>query len=295
MASTQRLSCAHALAPTFLAGTTIPLSERIAKPSADAPLYRKGQVVLPAAAKAAAAAAKAAAAQKRAASANIVPAVPSVNAWQKPLAAALQPAAGSQQGPPPPPPPPPPKQEQQQEQQEQQVQQQVEQAAPAPALTPEPLQAVAPASAEPALLSVDSTGSSGGLGGWNPIGSSSFGLGSGTGIALAAAASADSSRDATPALVGSAGELGGLAAAAGGDLLVYPFPAAGSGLHGSLSAASSLGGVAAAAGPGRPWEQRNGGLGGGLGPTGDESAFLSQLMQGVWVPGGRVLGGCWTA
>ena len=278
------------------------MSERIAKPSADAPLYRKGQVVLPAAAKAAAAAAKAAAAQKRAASATIMPAVPAVNAWQKPLVQPMsQAAAGSQQVLPPPPPPPPPKVEQQQEQQQQQQQQQaqqqavqqqqqqqMEQVAALPAITPEPLQAVAPASAEPTLLSAGS-GGSGGLGGWNPIGSSSFGLGSSTGIALAAAASADSSRAATPALVGSAGELGGLAAAAGGDLLVYPFPAAGSSLHGSLSAASSLGGVAAAAGPGRPWEQRNGGLGGtlggGLGPTGDESAFLSQLMQG----------GCWSA
>lgn len=134
------------------------MSERIAKPSADAPLYRKGQVVLPAAAKAAAAAAKAAAAQKRAASANVLPALPAVNAWQKPLVqASPPPAAGGQQGLPPPPPPPPPKQEQQQQQQAVQPGAQAEPAASLPsghdaAADLEAALAAAAAAAEEVLL-----------------------------------------------------------------------------------------------------------------------------------------------
>ena len=90
------------------------MSERIAKPSPDAPLYRKGQVThLPAAAKlAATAAGKAAtAAQRRAATAPTaaaMPAQPAVNAWQRPLTAAVQ-FEGALPPLPPPPPPPPPK------------------------------------------------------------------------------------------------------------------------------------------------------------------------------------------
>lgn len=266
------LTRAHRLAGPA-AGTTIAASDRIAKPSADAPLYRKGQVVLPTTARVAAAAAKAAAAQRRPAAGIVVPATPAVNAWQKPLQAALQPVAAGpageaeqQQQQLPRPPPPPPKQPQQPEPQS---------AIGAAADTPEPVQAIAPARSDTPLLALGSSGyGSSELAGWNPIGGSAFGLASGPGMALAAA-SADSSRATTPALVGSS-DMGSLAAAPA-DVLVYPFPASGSSLHGSLSAA--------AAGPGQPWEQRSGSLGGtasGLGPTGDESAFLSQLMQGAW-------------
>lgn len=241
------------------------MSERIAKPSADAPLYRRGQVVLPATARLAAANA-AAPTQRRASAAPVVPAVPTINAWQKPLqSAARQPAGGSasaaaeqqQQQAAGPPPPPPPKQ------------QQMEAGTAAPAATPEPLQAVAPPRSDTPLPA-----------GWNPIGGSAFGLASG----LAAACADSSSRAATPGPSASIGDMAGLSAGTGSssDLLLYPFPAASGGL-GNLG---GLHGMAAA----QPWQQRNGGLGGGAGPTGDETAFLSQLMQGAGAGGGCLIG-----
>ncbi|KAL4433793.1 hypothetical protein ABPG75_000234 [Micractinium tetrahymenae] len=245
-------------------GSTVPMSERIAKPAPDAPLYRKGQVVLPAAARQQAA--KAAAAQRRATSATIVPTVPAVNAWQRPLQAALHPAQPAQQ-------------QQQQQQQQQEGQAEVHLAGPPPLPPPRPASAAEPAPSAAAMArvaeapapqlsgGVESAG--GGTLGWNPIGSGfDLGGGSGLGTPTVALASADSSRAATPAL----GDAGSLAAAAAAT--VFPFPAAGSSLQSDLAAASA----------GRPWQQRNGSLGGasgGLGPTGDESSFLSQLMQGL--------------
>ena len=193
------------------------MPERIAKPSADAPLYRKGQVVLPAASRQQqASAAKAAGAQRRAAS--VVPAVPAINAWQKPLQAALQPAvaAGSAEGhhqhqqhhqgqDPLPLPPHPPVLFKQQEG--------GAAVAAAAAVTPEPLQALVLPHMDTPLLE---EGGNGGLG-WNPIGSR---LGA---SAVSALASVGSSRATTPAPGGGDGSSG---AAAAGQPLTWLGPQA---------------------------------------------------------------------
>jgi hypothetical protein len=192
----------------------------IAKPSADAPLYRKGQVVLPAASRQEPVpTAKAGGAQRR--TASVVPVVPAVNAWQKPLRAALQPAVaaasaeGHQQQPreqqphhqeqhPLAPPPHPPSILFKQQEGDAAV-------AAAAAVTPEPLQALA-------LLHIDTPlleGGNGGLG-WNPIGS---GLGA---SAVSALASAGSSRATTPAPGGGGGGAAAAAAAAAGQPWLGP-------------------------------------------------------------------------
>ena len=296
------------------------MSERIAKPSPDAPLYRKGQVThLPAAAKlAATAAGKAAtAAQRRAATAPTaaaMPAQPAVNAWQRPLTAAVQ-FEGALPPLPPPPPPPPPK--------HMAVGGlQASLAAGAVTVLEQPLlkMELPPSQqqhSDTPLLSlglaasiVTGGGGGGGAGagdglGWSLIGSA-FDLGRGRGggshgsgfaTPAAALASADSSRAATPAPSASSDMLGGgggLYSLSGGDGGMYSFHAATSGagslqggVGGHLGEGSGDGHLVhhqqlSATTPqhGRPWEQHVGGRNGGQGPTGNESAFLSQLMQG---------------
>ena len=246
--------------------TTIPQADRIAKPSPEALLYRRGMVVAPrvAAAASGTAAAKAsttsgtvAAVRSRPASAGAVtvrPSVPAVNAWQRPLAGAAAgkaapPVPGALAAP----------------------------AAPAPGTPSLPLAAAplpqlagaelaaAPAgldmaSAFPTLaaaLAVSSSegalvpaapvvppppapaapleplaASSSAAGGWDPIGGGagwSFGSGS-----ISAAASASGSRSTTPALGGAAAARGLSPHSAGAlspnPLLAgYGFPRAGSG------------------------------------------------------------------
>ncbi|KAL4853977.1 Inactive ubiquitin carboxyl-terminal hydrolase 53 [Chlorella vulgaris] len=289
-------------------GTTIPSSERIAKPSADAPLYCKGQVVLPAAGRQSAAlVAKAPAVAQRRITPTItstVPAVPGVIAWQKPLVQATAADAVQQQQqqqqpqatPQLPPTPPPSKQLLQgsndmpqlpQLHQEQQTEDPLVAAA-----TPDPLAAVAPASSDMPPLAA---AAGGGVLGWSPIGSA-FELNGSCGSGLAGPASsltsAGTSRAGTPSLSGTLGDLGRLSAAASvSDMLVYPFPAASSssslqnaGLvrRRSDNVISSLAAAPAAGeGPMRRWDQQSGGISAERGPTGDESAFLAQLMQGI--------------
>eukprot|EP00887_Chlorella_sp_A99_P005124 scaffold25.g5124.t1 len=272
--------------------TTIPHADRIAKPAPDAPLYRKGAIVVPR--PAAPPPAKAAPPRPRPASAGaaVAASAPAVNAWQRPLAAtaaaaAATPAPTAAAAPAAPAPATPglplspalaaP-------------------AAPAPspavdvAATFPSLAAALTAASQPAvpvptapapllpLAAADSTPASGG-GGWDPIaGGSGWTFGSDS--LAAAATSAPSSRSVTPALGGGGG---GLAPSPGAGPLLGGYGGFGGG---------GGGGWGTRLGPAAPAEQRGFHLppslmhGLDMGADADLAALLGPIAADLGADGG---------